>query len=83
MARRYDYAPMSVAEFRDAMNVLGLSVRSLERISGAKGDTIDRWLKGDLDVPHHIRVLLALLALPGALERAKQVTTAAIEDNRP
>lgn len=81
MARRfYRYHRMSPAELSAGLNALSLTRRRFSRICGARTDKIQGWLAGELDIPPHIPVLVALLHLPHALDTAKAVVDRYIMD---
>ncbi|MBM1169928.1 hypothetical protein ACFSM9_17125 [Microvirga arabica] len=49
-------------------------MRQFVRISGASEAKVERWIKGDEDIPHFVTILCALLTLPNTMEMAKSVT---------
>jgi DNA-binding transcriptional regulator YiaG len=57
-----------------ALEETGLPVQEFARISGYRADLIRAWLHGEKEIPHTAFVLLSMLTLPGAVERAKRVT---------
>ena len=56
MSRRYRYEPrMTARELSKAMNALGLTARKLARISGARADRVEKWLRGEEDIPVYVQ----------------------------
>ena len=84
--RRYHYRRMTPAELSAALDRLGLTVGQFSRIIGARyngpdDSTVQKWLSGKQEAPAYLPVLLALLALPGGVERARAVAETYIEED--
>lgn len=83
--RRYVYRRMPPDEISTALDTLGLSVGQFSRLIGARyngpdDSTVQKWLDGKQEAPAYLPVMLALLALPGAVERAKGTIELYIEE---
>jgi transcriptional regulator with XRE-family HTH domain len=63
-----------------ALDQVDLTMRQFARLSGMFLSRVERMLQGaeGADIPHMVNVLLALLTLLGAMERAKAATDAMI-----
>jgi|tagenome__1003787_1003787.scaffolds.fasta_scaffold17923435_1 hypothetical protein len=82
MGRRYVYERMTGQEFSAALDRIGLSMRQFARLSGAREDRVQAWLENREDIPHHVGVLCAALALPAAMELARAYTDSVVSDAR-
>ncbi|WP_048710422.1 hypothetical protein [Microvirga massiliensis] len=81
MARRYQYERITARQLSSAFNSLGIeSVDQFCRLSGVGERTVRRWLEGAEDIPHYVVVLVTLLDMPGAMQKACAVTEARIQD---
>jgi hypothetical protein len=81
MARRYQYERITARQLSGAFNSLGIkSVDQFCRLSGVGELTVRRWLDGAEDIPHYVVVLATLLDMPGAMQKARAVTEARIQD---
>ncbi|WP_420408667.1 hypothetical protein [Hoeflea sp.] len=82
MVTRYRYARMTPEDMSDDLNTLKLSAGQFSRISGARHERVQKWLDGKEDIPPHIPVLLALMKLPGGMEKALETVEFYIEDDQ-
>jgi hypothetical protein len=82
MGRRYVYERMTGREFSAALDRIGLTMRQFARLSGAREDRVQAWLEDCEDIPHHVGVLCAALALPAAMELARAYTDNMVRDSR-
>lgn len=73
MSRRFEYAPITGKKFRGALGNLGMKSQTFARITGAKLDTVKKWLHDGQTIPPWVPLVLELLTLPGALSLARQV----------
>ncbi|MGE3307752.1 MAG: hypothetical protein AB7I52_17485 [Rhizobiaceae bacterium] len=79
MTKRYQYARMTPADFGADLNALKLTANDFARISGARYERVEKWLRGQEDIPPHVPVLTALLGLPGGIAKALQVVQFYVE----
>lgn len=77
----YKYKHMSAAEFARNLDETGMTLSQFCRVSGSDYDTVREGMlqARDVPIPHHIRILFALMALPGGLSVARQLTDAVVE----
>lgn len=80
--RKHGYARLGGADLAVALRDLGLTPSEFAILFGTNLDRVIQWIDGEEDVPHPVRVLLALFALPGAIALARQITSAATYDKR-
>lgn len=75
MSRRFTYRRMSGSEIKRALQRLGMPPKAFARICGMDASRLARTVSGEkgFDAPPWFPVMLALLALPGALGIARQV----------
>lgn len=72
---------MSARELRNAVQILDLEPEMLAFIHGTSMKRVAGWLDGTEDVPHTVRVLLALLdGFDGAIDIAIEVTTESLQE---
>lgn len=72
--------PMHPNDFAADLANLEITLAEFAALYGVKPERVVGWINRERDVPHAARVMLALLALPGALERAREVTSEAREE---
>lgn len=72
------YARLTANEFANALADLSLPPSLFADLTGSQNRRVMSWLAGGEDIPHNVRVILALLAMPGAIS----VATAATEQAR-
>lgn len=82
VAKRYEYERMTAAQFRQALEQVGLSEGRFARLYGTIPKRVRSWAAGEEDVPHAALVMLSLMTLPGAVEMAERVTDSVIRDTR-
>lgn len=77
----YVYRHMSVQEFARNLDETGLTLGQFARLTGLGYDNLKTdMLQGKtVPIPHVVRVLFALMALPGGLSIARQITDAVID----
>ena len=76
MTNRYKFSRMSQHEFSDALYATSLSLNDFCWLTGVSYRRANRWRDGaDPDIPHHVRLLLFLLTLPGARNIAEKLST--------
>jgi DNA-binding transcriptional regulator YiaG len=74
-SKMYEYDRMEAHELKAALEQLNLSTVYFAKISGSNPRKVDEWLAGQVDIPHHILVLLTVFAtVPGALKAAHDIT---------
>lgn len=78
MSRRYRYHRMTGQQLSDALNQLGLSKFQFVRASGFSYQKVERWLADKEDIPHTATVIVTLLTLPGAVEKARVLADAMV-----
>lgn len=78
MSRRYTYQRMTPEQLSAALDQLKLTKWQFIRLSGLSHQKVERMLTGEADIPHETAVLLSVLTLPGAMDRALAVTNALI-----
>jgi hypothetical protein len=81
MPQRYKYTRMSAHQLSAALDELNITAGIFSRLCGAQYNRVKDWLDGREDIPHHVTVLCALLTMPGALEKARTVTDAMVEED--
>jgi DNA-binding transcriptional regulator YiaG len=67
-------------EFAGILTDLGLTPNQFALFHGTRMDRVIDWIDGVQEIPHSVRTMLALLALPGAVQIAHQITTATLRD---
>lgn len=72
MPNRYDR--ITGQELRDSIRDLQLTFGQFARLAGTQRHRVLGWLNGKQEIPHHVNVMIELLSLPGAMERALAVT---------
>lgn len=65
---------MGGADLALALRSADVSPSQLARIFGTRTDRVLNWIDGVEDIPHSVRILLALLHTPGAKELAMEIT---------
>lgn len=77
----YKYKHMSAQEFARNLDELDITLGQFCRITGMDYDTVrDGMLKsGNVPIPHHIRIIFAMGALPGSWEIARMMTDSVVE----
>jgi hypothetical protein len=71
---------MEPADLSEDLERIGLTADGFAKLTGTKRERVLVWLKGKDDVPPWVPVLTALLALPGALEKAQEVAAFYLEE---
>jgi DNA-binding transcriptional regulator YiaG len=67
--------PLEPEKFRRGINALGLNMSQLARLIGGQQRRVERWCRGEEDIPHTTRALLALmLADPRNVERLQALS---------
>lgn len=66
-------------EFCDALAEIGLSVNEFADLIGKDRSRVMGWRKGEDGVPHDIGLILALLELPGGVERMRAYVALMLE----
>lgn len=79
---KHGYTRLGGAEFAVALRDLGITPSEFGVLYGTQLDRVMKWIHGEDDIPHPVRVILALLTMPGGLALARQITGAAIVDKR-
>lgn len=79
MSVRYVYRKLTGPQFKAAMDETGLGGEILARLLGTDRRKIQRWGKGEDDIPHHVTVIMAALTVPEARALMLQVTDEMIE----
>lgn len=82
VAKRYEYERMTAAQFRQALEQVGLSEGRFARLYGVIPKRVRSWAAGEEDIPHAALLMLSLLTLPGAVDMAERVTDSVISDTR-
>lgn len=77
------YDRMTPSEFSNALSDLDITLTEFSWLWGTKETRSQKWIRGEDGIPHGVRVFLALLELPGALEKARETTSKVTEDRRP
>lgn len=62
---------MTGDEFSAALSSLGLEPGEFAAIRQADRRNVQRWLAGETEIPKDVPILLAVLAVPGALDAAR------------
>ena len=70
MTKRHQYRRMTGEAFGESLNKLDVTLNDFVRISGCTYERARKWVDGKEDIPPHVAVLIALMALPGGKERA-------------
>lgn len=79
---KYNYKPMSRQEFARNLDDLNITLGQFCRLIGVSYDTVkDEWLADNeaTPIPHWVRHVFVLTALPGGLQLMRQMTDAVIE----
>lgn len=71
---RYQYDRMNPRQLSDALNHLGLTMSQFCKHTGYSERKMEYWLKGEEPIPATMPVMVALMLLPGGLERAIEVS---------
>jgi hypothetical protein len=75
------YRRIAPADLSRALDRLNLTAGQFARLIGCQRRRVLWWLDGREDkegAPHHVAVMVELLALPGAMALARRITDAAI-----
>lgn len=80
--RKDVYQRMTPVEVANGIADAGVSWTWFAWIYGTHTQRVMKWIEGDEDVPHPVRVVLALLRLPGAVEEAERITSI-VTERRP
>ena len=82
----YDYKPMTPQEFARCLDEhQGMTLGQFSRLTGLDYEELrfEMLQNGTKPIPHFVRVLFALMALPGAASITRQITDAVvIKDER-
>jgi len=65
--RRFRYRKMTAIEFSAALDHLEMKVDAFAYISGAREDRVERWKRGEEDIPHSALALCVACTVPGVL----------------
>lgn len=76
--QKYVYERLTPEQFRAAQAETGIGGYTLARLLGFPINRIEKWERGEDEVPHIVAVTMALLTLPGAQDLAFAVTDHAI-----
>ena len=68
---RYTFARMTPGDLSRDLHQIGISAGQFARLGVAGDKRIKEWLEGKEDIPPWVPVLLDLMKLPGAPERAR------------
>lgn len=68
---------MNPAEIRARLAALGMTQSGFARMAGCSARQVRRWASGEAEMPHWAALILLLLELPGAMDRARQLTSGA------
>ena len=66
--RRFRYRKMTALEFATALMQLKLNVEDFARISGAREDRVERWRRGEEDIPHSTLAICVACSIPGVVD---------------
>ena len=70
------YTRLGGADFAVALHDLNITPGSFAKMYGTNPGRVQKWIDGEEEIPHPVRILLATFTLPGALPLAKQLTAA-------
>jgi hypothetical protein len=73
MSRRYRYNRITGEQFSQALSDLRMGDVLFARLSGATDRRVQRWMRGEEEIPPFVPVLCSLLMLPGAIDTASEV----------
>lgn len=74
MAKRYEYRAPNGDELREAARIADVDAQWLSAFLRLPLERVRRILSGAEEARHHIRIILALLALPGGVALCERVT---------
>lgn len=74
VAKRYEYLPLSNADILKATSAANVDAQWLSAFLQLPLERVRRILSGAEEARHHIRIILALLALPGGVALCERVT---------
>ena len=77
------YRRMTGPEVAVALADLEITPTAFAWLYGTSQDRVLKWIDTVEDIPHPVRVLLATLALPGALITARQTTSSVTTERHP
>lgn len=72
VSRRFEYERMKAEDFRKELTAIDMPAHAFARIFGVNSNVVDRWTKGEQDIPAWVYVALSLLRLPEGLSTARQ-----------
>jgi DNA-binding transcriptional regulator YdaS (Cro superfamily) len=72
VSRRFEYERMKPNDFRDELAAIDMPSKAFARIFGVNSNVVDRWIKGDQDIPAWVYVALSLIRLPEGFSTARQ-----------
>jgi len=64
--RRYRYRKMTPEEFCAALALLELDVAAIAYVTGAREDRVERWKRGEEDIPTYVPMFCAGLTIQEA-----------------
>jgi hypothetical protein len=73
---------MTKEEFNAALDQLDMRVSDFALVSTVREDRIERWRRGEEDIPGFVPALCGLLTLPGAVAMATRIAHHYREDRR-
>ncbi|MBO6511873.1 MAG: hypothetical protein JJ979_25890, partial [Roseibium sp.] len=66
--------PMNPNDFAADLAGLNITLAEFASLYGVKPERVVGWINGERDVPHAARVMLGLLAMPGNLDKAREIS---------
>jgi hypothetical protein len=78
MSQTIDTAPrrMTPEQLSLALTTLSITGKDFAFLTGTGYSTVKRWFKAELEIPHWVPVMCAVLTLPGALDLAESAADA-------
>lgn len=78
---RYRYERITGKMLSDALNGLGITAGQFARLTGADHRRVQRWMDDEQDIPHHVALICALLAIPSAMEKGRKFADLMIKED--
>lgn len=72
VSRRFEYERMNPKDFRDELAAIDMPANAFARIFGINSNVVERWVKGEQDIPAWVYVAFSLLRLPEGFSTARQ-----------
>ena len=66
--RRYRYRKMDPVEFQAALAHLAMTVAEFSYVTGAREDRVERWKRGEEDIPTYVPMFCAGMTIAEAAE---------------